>query len=153
LKNVEFEKRCGKLPTSRDELEATRDLVAPALREGGVWRVCEDYKPMEPKKRASTYLVPAYPLEREDKWRTIKPLEEAPDLLLEFAEAYRQAWEKRRYVEGVGWKARGFLDPVLGFVRQYGLLGVGGRWWYGGRKETLKAYVAEMIRASNVLGL
>lgn len=157
---------------SDEDFRLALDLRAGPGLEEGVWWVCDDYK-LEPEiKGAPAYFEAAYPLERRDKWKkAYKPLETAPDLFLEFVEAFRRAGETIKNkpgkpgedIPGVGSRnrphprpiQRGFRDPrtVLGFVREFGPLGVGGRLWVGGPKETLSTYIGEMIQASNLLGL
>ena len=109
--------------------------AGPGLEEG-VWRVCNDYKFVKPKG-GDRHLIAC-----GDRWWTVKPLEDF-DLMIELARLKEQAF-----------KLNDFEEPILGFVRKRGLLGLDrpGQ-WRGGPWETMQGYKAEIIRAGDVVRL
>jgi hypothetical protein len=114
----------------------------------GFWRVCDaGYKLKEPKGKAR-YLVPVTRT-RAELWRETKPLE-GPALLIELANLNEEVWEfagKRRR------KRAGYVDRVIRFVDNHGLLGLGSSRWLGGPKDTVYSYLAEANRAAEILYL
>ncbi len=111
-------------------------MMGSIFMTNAIWRVCDDYKLVEPKDRLR-YLEPLYPLTRKDKWRTVEPLAQT-DLFLSFVKIAKQGAS---------------VKTILQWVRKYRLLGLSGRYWLGGPKDTIGAYMAEAHRAWEVVRL
>src|SRR5215210_6909059 len=118
------------------EFRQARELRAGPGLEEGVWRVCEDYRLVEPKDRPA-YIRPLYPVTRGDKWRTINPLD-GEDLFVQFVNVYERGFaeaHKRARVRGgkrgdYSMRTFDFWKVVRDeWVKRYGLLGLGGGAW------------------------
>ncbi len=121
--------------------------IVPGLA-GEVWRVCEGGYRVEGRGK-DRYLVPAYDLDLESRWRTVNLLEER-SLVPDFVAAYRRGLERSK---------PGSLDlgeferPVLDFAGKYGA-GINGTLrWAGGPEETVSAYVGIMWVVAPVVAL
>ncbi len=124
----------------RDTFGKAQDLRAGPGSEEGVWRVSNDYK-IERRKGGVRYLIAS-----GDRWRTVRPLEER-GLMIELARLREEAFERRD-----------FEEPIVRFVRKRGLLGLDrpeyiNRRWHGGPRETVRKYIAEIIRAGEIVRL
>jgi hypothetical protein len=123
---------------SAHEVGAALDKkIVPHLR-GEVWPVCEGYR-VEGWRR-NRYLVPAYPIERHSKWRTINLAEER-NLIPDFISAYRRGQERSK---PGSLDMRELEEPILDFAGKYGV-GISGTFqWFGGPEETITKYAVIM---------
>ncbi len=123
---------------SADEVGAALDKkIVPHLR-GEVWQVCEGYR-VEGWRR-NRYLVPAYPIERHNKWRTINLAEER-NLIPDFVGAYRRGQERSK---PGSLDMRELEEPILDFAGKYGV-GISGTFkWLGGPEESITKYAVIM---------
>jgi hypothetical protein len=131
---------------ARDDFSALggqdgRFLMANA--DGDYHHVCEDYELRPAKGRAqndsySRRVVPRYGIEDDAKWKTYRPLEDAPDLFLRFARLYEQERS---------------AQTVLSWTRQYGLLGTEHPGNVEPTEETLSLFFREVDRAAAVLSM
>jgi hypothetical protein len=124
---------------SADEVGAALDKrIVPPMR-GEVWPVCKGGYRVE-GWRQSRYLVPAYDIGLEDKWRTINLTEER-NLIPDFVSAYRTGLERSKSGSSV---LRELEEPILDFVGKYGV-GISGTFqWIGGPEETITKYYVIM---------
>ncbi len=118
--------------------EASKKRMVPALKDD-TWRVCEEGYRVE-GWGGDRYLVSAYDISRESKWRTIKPLEES-NLVPDFVKVYREGLER---CKGRPLEPSEFEKPILEFVGRYGLGLTGERRWAGGPEETIESYLTVM---------
>ena len=121
--------------------------IVPSLT-GEAWWDCEGGYRVEGKGK-DRYLVSAYELGFESRWRTVNLLEER-SLVPDFVAAYRRGLERSK---------PGSLDlgeferPILDFAGKYGV-GINGTLrWAGGPDETVSAYVGVMGVVEPVVGL
>jgi|SRR5215217_1327731 hypothetical protein len=144
----------------KEEFKQAQELRAGPGLEDGVWRVCEDYRLIEPKGQPA-YIKPRYPVTRADKWRTIYPLD-GEDMFVQFvnvhergfAEAHKRALAQGDKQGNYSMRTFDYWKVVRDeWAKRYGLLGLGGSAWLGGRSETIQGYMAETIRAAKVLYL
>jgi hypothetical protein len=144
----------------KEEFERAGGLRAGPGPEEGVWLVCNDYW-IVPPMGCGRYVVPC-----GDRWEEKRPLGE-PGLMIELA----RVGERARDLQD-------FEEPIIDFVRKRGLLGLSGRVRHGkpttmrtgegiergyevkidpaveiARRETVRGYVTEVIRATAVVGL
>lgn len=135
---------------SRDDFVRASELQRRRGLGTRSWEVCEEYELREPNE-ASRYdylsfeVTPKYPLNREDKWRTYYPLEDTPDLFLKFARLYRNG--RDRYVDAI------FVNSILDWVREYGLLGYDENSYLGGPEETINNYAGSAYWAAGILAM
>jgi hypothetical protein len=157
-----------------EEMRQVRDAPLVPADWQGVWRVCESYRLVENeevekfggvdedggklrrKERLPAYVEPKYPAGRDDRWRTVNPLEEG-DLLIAFVSAHEEAFtyalRPAREQERTATSKDYWMKMRAEFVDRYGLLGLGGGMWLGGRSETVGDYMVEGRRASRLLRL
>ncbi len=121
--------------------------IMPSLT-GEAWRVCEGGYRVEGRGK-DRYLVSAYDLGFESRWRAVNLLEER-GLVHDFVAAYRRGLERSK----PGRVDLGeFERPILDFAGKYGV-GINGTLrWAGGPKETISAYVGVMWVVEPVVAL
>jgi hypothetical protein len=135
---------------NRDDFVRTSELQRRGEPGTRSWRVCEKYEPLESGEAPyddylSFRIVPKYPSNRDDKWRTYHPLEDTPDLFLKFVRLYRGG--RGRYVDSV------FINSILDWVHKYGLLGYEKSVYYGGPEETINNYAGSAYWAAGVMAM
>ena len=135
---------------NRDDFVRTSELQSRGGPGTNSWKVCEEYESREsdgaPRDDYLSFkITPKYPPNREDKWQTYHPLEDAPDLFLKFARLYRGG--RDRYVDSV------FVNSILDWVHKYGLLGYEKSLYYGGPEETISNYAGSAYWAAGILAM
>jgi hypothetical protein len=157
-----------------EEIRQARDVPLVLGDWQSVWRVCESYRLVENeeaekyggldrdgsklrrKEKLPAYIEPKYPAGREDRWRTVNPLEK-DELLIAFVRAHEEAFayasERARAQERTTTTKDYWMKMRAEFVDHYGLLGLDGGMWLGGRSEAIDGYMLEGQRAARLLRL
>ncbi len=135
---------------NRDDFVRASELQRRTGSETRWWKVCEEYELREPDEACrygylSYEVTPKYSPNREDKWRTYYPVEDAPDLFLKFARLYRGGGD--RYVDSL------FVSSILDWVHKYGLLGYDKYYYLGGPEETINNYSGSAYWAAGILAM
>jgi hypothetical protein len=157
----------------RDDFARTSEMRLERRRGSNPqgWKVCRegyDYQNPPVDAHYEDYsLVPKHSVSREEEWRTYYPLEDTPNLFLDFTRLYRDS-EKDSSVnlfeddpDFLHMFARLYrekdkdspTDAVLNWVRRYGLLGYGGGAYGGGPEDTVENYLGSSYWAAGILAM
>jgi hypothetical protein len=133
----------------REDFLDTNELRVRRQLEGGTWAVCSEYELKELMNVGTLPWEHEYPpyeisakhlqgFERRE-WREYRPLEEKPDLFLEFARLYDKGFS---------------TELILEWVRRHGKLGHNRFPQPGaGNRETARAFWGEVSWAAGVLAM